>query len=416
MTEFSWGGAMEHSTNTSYGYQLVNGFHNYDSVIAHELSHQWWGDAVSPDAWSNVWLNEGFASYCEALWAEHVGGAAGYLNTMNSMWASGFSGSVYNPNDLFGSTVYDKGAWVQHMLRHIVGDANFFNAMRDWYAGHDNGAANTAEYQGTQEARYGSSLDWFFQEWVYQPGQPSYEYGWTTADQGDGTFKTYVRIHQTQTTGLIVMPVELTALTNSGNQSATVWNDQVDQVLSFITTDWPNDLQLDPKSWILKTSTTVVPLADSDNDGVPDGYDNCQSAVNPAQQDFDLDGAGDACDPDDDNDGLADASDCAPFDAAQGSPAEVDLLTVSGTGRVAWNAAARADSYDLQRGALSVLASAGYGTCVASGLATTSFDDGDVPPAGDGFFYLVRGHDAGCGGAGTLGTDSNGVTRPAGCP
>jgi aminopeptidase N len=74
MSEFNWGGAMEHSTNTSYGTALVNGGHNYDFVMAHELAHQWWGDAVSPRTWANIWLNEGFASYCEALWAEHIGG------------------------------------------------------------------------------------------------------------------------------------------------------------------------------------------------------------------------------------------------------------------------------------------------------------------------------------------------------
>jgi aminopeptidase N len=75
---FPWSGAMEHTTNTSYGYLLIDGGHGNDYVIAHELAHQWWGDSVSPEDWKDVWLNEGFASYSEALWAEHLGGADRY--------------------------------------------------------------------------------------------------------------------------------------------------------------------------------------------------------------------------------------------------------------------------------------------------------------------------------------------------
>jgi aminopeptidase N len=417
MTEFSWGGAMEHSTNTSYGYQLVNGGHGYDYIIAHELSHQWWGDAVSPQTWADVWLNEGFATYSEALWAEHLNGAQGYQNYMNSFWSPSFTGSVYNPVDLFGSTVYDKGGWVQHMLRHVVGDANFFNTMRDWYAVHDNGAVNTAQYQALHEARYGGSLDWFFQEWVYLTGQPAYEYGWTTADLGDGTYRTYVRIHQTQTNaGTFTMPVDLTLISAAGSQVRTVWNDRDDQDVTLVTTSRPTDVQFDVKDWILKSSKSQIALADADTDGVPDRDDNCLGTANATQADFDLDGAGDACDPDDDNDGLADLADCAPLDASQGTPGEVDLLAVSGAGHLAWNAAARATTHDVQRGTLSGLAVADDGTCLASGVAGTVYDDAGVPTDGDGFFYLVRGHDTGCGGGGSLGTDSTGAPRPAACP
>ena len=415
MSEFSWGGAMEHSTNTSYGYQLVNGQHNYDYVMAHELSHQWWGDAVSPQSWPNVWLNEGFATYCEALWAEHLNGPTGYQNYMNSFWSSSFSGSVYNPSDLFGSTVYDKGGWVQHMLRHVVGDANFFNAMRDWYANNDNGAANTAQYQATQEIRYAGSLDWFFQEWVYGTGQPTYEYGWTSANLGDGTWRTYVRIHQIQPGAAFRMPVDLTVITGAGSQIQTVTNDQLDQDFNFLTTSPVSEVRFDERDWILKASDTLITLADVDLDGVPDRNDNCTAVANATQTDFDGDLAGDACDPDDDNDALADVADCAPFDANQGAAGEVGLLSVEGS-QLAWTPAARAETHDIQRGTLSGLALGDYGSCLVSQTAATTYADADLPVEGDGFFYLVRGHDAGCGGGGTLGTDSQGTPRPAACP
>jgi len=420
MSEFSWGGAMEHATNTSYGYQLVNGGHNYDYVMAHELSHQWWGDTVSPETWADVWLNEGFATYAESLWAENLGGATAYRNYMNSFWSSSFSGSVYNPNDLFGSTVYDKGGWVQHMLRHVVGDANFFNALRDWYANHTDGVGNTALYQATQEARYGATLDGFFQEWVYGTGQPRYEFGWTTANLGNGTYRTYVRIRQTQTPAAVfTMPVDLTLVTTGGNQVRAVQNNQLDQDFTLDTTSPVTGFLFDDQEWILKQSKTFVAQADADADGVPDRLDNCANGANPTQVDFDLDGAGDLCDPDDDNDGLADGLDCAPLDAAQGAVglvASVSLSATAGTTQLAWDVAPRAESYDVQRGTLDELRLGGYGTCFASAVGGTSLDDLDVPPADGGYFYLVRGRDAGCGGSGSFGTDSAGLPRPAACP
>ena len=420
MSEFSWGGAMEHSTNTSYGYQLVNGGHTYDYIMAHELSHQWWGDTVCPQTWADVWLNEGFATYSEALWAENLGGASGYRNYMNSFWSSSFSGSVYNPNDLFGSTVYNKGGWVQHMLRHVVGDANFFNAMRDWYANHTDGNGNTALYQATQEARYGATLDFFFQEWVYGTGQPRYEYGWTTANLGNGTYRTYVRIRQTQTpANLFTMPVDLTLVTPGGNQVRTVLDNQLDQDFTLDTSVPVTNLLIDDQDWILKQSKTFVAQTDVDGDGVPDRNDNCANASNATQADFDLDGAGDACDPDDDNDGLADGFDCAPFDATAGSVGLVQTMTLTestGTLHLAWDAAARAESYDVQRGTLAELADGTYGLCVSPQQAATLYDDPEVPAADEGFFYLVRGHDAGCGAGGSVGTDSAGTPRPSACP
>jgi hypothetical protein len=102
-------------------------------------------------------------------------GRAGGLPKLHELrsWRASFSGPVYNNANLFGATIYDKGGWVQHMLRHVVGDTNFFNAMRDWYANNADGVGNTALYQATQEMRYGATLDVFFQQWVYGTGQPA---------------------------------------------------------------------------------------------------------------------------------------------------------------------------------------------------------------------------------------------------
>ena len=424
MSAFPFSGAMEHTTNTSYGYTLIDGGHTYDYIIAHELSHQWWGDSVSPQSWPNVWLNEGFATYCEALWSEHLNGAQGYQDYMNSLWSGTFTGPVYDPVDLFGSTVYDKGAWVLHMLRRVMrttDDQPFFDGMRDWYATRKDGVGNTAQFQQNMEGRYGSSLDWFFQEWVYGVNSPRYEYGWTTASLGNGTYRNYVRIHQVQTdAGTFTMPIDLTLVEGSVSEIRTVWNNSSDQDFLLDTSSPLSSLIFDEKDWILKASKTQTVLPDAEGDGVPDRNDNCPAAVNPDQADFDGDGLGDACDPDDDNDGLADAEDCAPLDASQGMPAEVASLSATkatgGAAHLAWTAAARADAYDLSRGLVSELrASGSYGSCLRPMLPGLSYDDADAPPAGDVFFYLVRGHDSGCGGGGPMGNSSSGTPRPSPC-
>jgi hypothetical protein len=306
------------------------------------------------------------------------------------------------------------------MLRRVVGDTNFFNALRDWYANNTNGNGDTALYQATHEARFGATLDVFFQQWVYGSGQPRYEYGWSTADLGNGNYRTYVRIRQTQTTsGLFTMPVDLTLVTPGSNQIRTVQNDQLDQTFTLDTTAPVTGFVFDEQDWILKQSKTFVAPPDADGDGVPDLNDNCTNAANATQLDFDNNGAGDFCDPDDDNDGLADGLDCAPLDTAQGSVGLVATLSLdelAGTALLTWDAAARAETYDLQRGTLTELGEGGYGACLAPGIAVTSYDDLDVPDADSGFFYLVRGHDGGCGEGGSLGTASAGAARPSACP
>jgi hypothetical protein len=417
MSAFPVWGAMEHTANTSYGYPLINGGHTYDYIVAHELAHQWWGDSLSPATWADIWLNEGFASYAEALWAEHLGGASAYHAYMASLWRPDFVGPLYDPDQLFSATTYDKGAWIQHMLRRVLGDAVFFQSQRAWYTDNKDGVVDTAGYQAALEAFYGDELSWFFQPWVYGENMPEYEYGASSADLGDGNFRNYVRIRQIQTNaGRFVMPVDLTLVTTGGSEVRTVWNDDLDQDFVLDTTASLVDVLFDPDDWILKVAVHAVLLDDGDDDGVPDRNDNCPATANPTQADLDGDGLGNACDDDDDDDTIPDDTDCAPLDAEQGVPEEVAGLVLSApSATLSWNAAARADAYDISRGLLGGLPD-GYGVCLEPLWPALSYTDADVPPLGDGFFYLVRGHDAGCGGGGPLGPDSTGTPRPSPCP
>ena len=150
--------------------------------------------------------------------------------------------------------------------------------------------------------------------------------------------------------------------------------------------------------------------------------DECADPAWADPCDDDADGLGERCDPDDDNDGAADAGDCAARDITQGAPGPIRGVTVAGAAesRVSWDAAPSADAYDVTRGALSSLEPGAYGPCFADEVPALFVDDTAVPAPGNGVLYLVRGVDAGCGGAGGYGTDSAGVSRvnddPAACP
>jgi len=218
---------------------------------------------------------------------------------------------------------------------------------------------------------------------------------------------------------VFTMPIDLTLHTSGGSEVRTVWNEMLDQTFVLDTTEPLTALQFDLQNWILKSGATPFLPADVDLDGVPDHADNCPSLANPAQANADGDTNGDLCDDDDDNDLLPDTLDCAPLDGEQGEPGEVTALVVYGPAgqptELSWAPAPRADVHDITRGTIGSVSS-GPGSCHAPGQTGLTFIDTEVPVAGDGFAYLVRGYDSGCGGGGTLGLDSFDVPRPTPCP
>ncbi len=256
---FMWGGAMEHQTCTSYGYFLLGGDHWYDRIVVHELAHQWWGNSVTLRDWHNVWLNEGFASYGESIWFEYIGGQDGLTDWMTATTADPvFDGPVYDNPVLFSSTVYRKGAWVLHMLRFIMGDAAFFEALDYYYQQHEFDNADTADLQADLETSTGLDLETFFQQWVYGLYRPVYEWGWEVTG-GPGNWWLTLQIRQVQdNTGLFVMPLPFRIATLSGDVDLRVDNEQWVQHYSIpMGADEPLGVEFDPENWVLENSTEV---------------------------------------------------------------------------------------------------------------------------------------------------------------
>ncbi len=246
-------GDMEHVTCVTHYDALVNGNNNYDWVLAHELAHQWWGDWVTIGDWRDVWLSEGFATYSEALYQEYVGGEEAYHSYVATSFMNYYLNSkelfpIYDPENLWGATTYEKGACVLYMLRHLVGDSLFFQILRTYGAEYGFANAVTEDFQRICNDVSGQNLDWFFEEWVYDWGYPVYEYGWE--GRGD-TVKVVIR--QTQETGpVFMMPVGLKFKTASFDTILEVWIDKPVQYFQCVLSGPPTDVEFDPENWILK--------------------------------------------------------------------------------------------------------------------------------------------------------------------
>ncbi|MBD3160620.1 MAG: hypothetical protein GF346_00670 [Candidatus Eisenbacteria bacterium] len=259
-TLFGWGGAMEHQTNTSYGARLVNGSHTYDWILVHEAAHQWWGDMTSPADWREIWLNEGFASYAEALWFEEQGGPETYRAYMNtSQFVRDPSGPLYDPPALFDTnTVYNKGAWAVHMLRGVLGDSLFFAGLAEYRARTAYRSTTTAELREILEEVSGRPLDWFFDPWIYGVDRPQYVVSFLPTGE-PGMRGVAVHIDQVQRGApFFPMPIDLRIdLSGGGSIRERVFNDPDHQDFEFEVPVEPTAVVLDPDGWILKSVETA---------------------------------------------------------------------------------------------------------------------------------------------------------------
>ncbi len=261
-------GDMEHQTCVTHLLGLVDSTNTYDGILAHELTHQWYGDCVTYGTWPDVWLSEGFATYGEAVWSEAKSGMAAYHTTatqiMNQVINSGATDGVYAPSNLWGVVAYEKGASVLHMLRGVLDDdALFYQVLRDYMNNHLYGNAVSADFVDDVSATVGEDMSWFFDPWLYGDGHPLYEYGWSFDPIGGGQFRVDVIIRQEQTEGtLFDMPVDFRVLTTGGPQNFSARIDLAEETVSFVVNAQPTGLLVDPDNWILNEQQLAPTSAD----------------------------------------------------------------------------------------------------------------------------------------------------------
>ena len=284
--EFGWGGAMEHQTCTSIG-AFSTGF------ISHELAHQWFGDKITCKDWHHIWLNEGFATYSEAVYIEAKNGKAAYdsqiksemniaKNAVGSIWIQNIS----NVNQIFnGPRSYSKGACVLHMLRGIVGDSVFFNIMR-CYADDPKlayGTATTEDFQAVAENVSGENLNYFFREWIYGENYPHYTISWNKTQINGDLYKINLKIAQSvnKNPPFFTMPIKVNISTTLGDTIVTLFNDAQTQNFEIDVRGNPSSINFDYGNWILKSSQTTIAIADVKDLSAPLQYKLEQNYPNP---------------------------------------------------------------------------------------------------------------------------------------
>jgi aminopeptidase N len=258
MAEIGFYGAIEKQTKTIMGGVSSSWY----MVVCHELSHMWFADMISPTSWHHCWVNEGFATYCEALWQENKYGIEEYHDYMDDLkyWQGGtiYLYDISDPFGIFMQICYDKGAWVLHMLRHVFGDSTFFDVMHTYATDprfmYKN--ASTEDFQEICETVSGMDLSEFFDQWIYDEYYPRYEYWWYVEPQKD-RYQVHVGIRQTQQSSgwrsVFVMPIDLVfSLSGGGDTTVVVQNNDTLQTYQFEFNDAPTALSFDPDEWILR--------------------------------------------------------------------------------------------------------------------------------------------------------------------
>ncbi len=234
-------------------------------LIAHETAHQWFGDAVTPATWADLWLSEGFATYYAGLFVEHAEGQAAFREYMGRKREEYFKYEVTRRapihdrvtedlNELLNPNNYQKGAWVLHMLRAELGEAAFFRGVRAYYRAHLHRTATTEDLRTALERASGRNLREFFARWVYASGHPRYEAAWSWSEHGrDRGGVLTLTLKQTQEDGTHypnAMPVEI--VTGTGTRRIKL--SPTGRALStrVYVNKRPTEVRFDPDATILK--------------------------------------------------------------------------------------------------------------------------------------------------------------------
>lgn len=257
------GGATEHASAIFYDERGLRA-RPAQGLVAHEVAHQWFGNAVTAWDWDEVWLSEGFATYFALLYIEHVAGRDTFVSGLQDSreralatekalpGVSVIHDNLSDMSRVLNQLVYQKGGWVLHMLRGLVGTDTFWSGIREYYRRYRDGNASTADFRRVMENVSGQDLGWFFDQWLRRPTSPSFDGGWR---YDAAARQIEIALTQTQPGDAYRMPVEI-AVTTGATPAASTRIERVEvtarnHVFRIASDSEPTEVTLDPDTWLL---------------------------------------------------------------------------------------------------------------------------------------------------------------------
>lgn len=258
-------GGMENASAIFYSEQAIAEGRDIESTVSHEIAHQWFGDAVTEASWHHLWLSEGFATYFGALFFEAADGVDAFRGIMENNRSGVVSSQaverpVIDPDEtdlfaLLNANNYPKGAWVLHMLRGLLGDEVFFEAIREFYERNLHEAVLTADLRDVMEEVSRRELDWFFTQWLHRPGYPVFEVEerWLPGEGSGGVAEVVVRQVQREAWPRFRVPLELCWGEGAERICRRAVSASGTDTLRFSFETRPDGpVRLDPDGWVLK--------------------------------------------------------------------------------------------------------------------------------------------------------------------
>ncbi|MFO7934521.1 MAG: M1 family metallopeptidase [Bacteroidales bacterium] len=251
-------GGMENAGCIFYRESSVTGKRDHETLLAHEIAHQWFGDAVSELNWHHIWLSEGFATYLTDLYLERVHGSERFLSSLLREKQQVLRYARNRPAPVIDTTLpvsvrllnpnsYEKAGWVLHMLRGELGDRLFRESLRTFYQEYQYSNALTEDFRRIVDSISGENYAPFFRQWLYESGHPVISATW---EYERGEIRLHIRQHQEQSN--FVFPLDIKIV--SGPDSfitETLRIDSRNGAFSIPCEERPVEIILDPESWLL---------------------------------------------------------------------------------------------------------------------------------------------------------------------
>ncbi len=283
-----WAGGMEHQTLTTLNRSVLRvinrwGYNNdygNQMVIAHELAHQWIGDLVTCASWKDIWLNEGGATWSEALWAlkdgkdsyynRMIGKKIGYLYYNNR----DFQPAIYAPpiRNIFNvATTYYKAGWFYHMVSEIIGRDKFLEILREVFNEFGDKAWDTEDFKRILLENiedFPVDFEEYFDQWIYHPGHPVYNIETESRNAGENNYNVKVTLEQTQIIAdvprVYKLPVWIRFFGPEGViRTDSVVNDERVQEYNFNLSFAPDSVDLEPTKTIFEIGSNLVSVKES---------------------------------------------------------------------------------------------------------------------------------------------------------